>query len=395
MSLFLALAAPVLLVTITLAVVWPVAGIRTLIILAGILAVAQAWHELSLRLSTASLDPGNYAKQLGAKSLLAILIGGLLAWMGWGAKAPVAALILGSLLGWWLFSRKVWSGVNPKWPEEDALHSYRSYGLPLAITFALVWVTSSADRIIIGWLLGVSSVGQYAVGYDLAQHSLGLLLTIVNTAAMPLVIRLLEKEGESAASCQMKHNGELLFALAMAGAAGMIAIGPLIIELFVGRDFRAGALEVFPWIALTAAVIGIKSFHFDIAFHLSKQSRWLVVTSGSAALMSVLLNFLLIPRYGIVGAAWASLVGFSLATIASALLGTRVFPMPRALPMLAKGLLVAVPTWLTAWLVAGLDCSPVIALGLSILAGAATALMVSLAFDVAGMRQAVASNRRK
>lgn len=299
-ALFLTLSVPVLLVAVGLALVWPVAGLGSLIVLAAVLAVAQAWHELSLRLSTARLDPSGYGKQLGAKSLLAILIGGALAWMGWGAKAPLVALILGSIFGWWLFARGQWRDIGPKWPESAALHDYRSYGFPLAVTFALVWITSSADRLIIGSLLDASSVGQYAVGYDLAQHSLGLLLTIVNTAALPIVIRLLEKEGEFAASRQMKHNGELLITLAMTGAAGMIAIGPLLIELVVGRDFRAGALAVFPWIAVTAAVIGIKSFHFDIAFHLSKQSRWLIVTSGLAALLSITLNFVLIPRYGIV-----------------------------------------------------------------------------------------------
>ena len=373
-----------------LAATWPMIGLGKLIILAGILAITQAWHELNLRLSTARLDPENYGKQLGAKSLIAIMIGGVLAWMGWGAKAPIIALILGSILGWWLFSRAIWSGITPKWPDADALRDYRIYGFPLAITFALIWITSSADRIIIGWLLGASSVGQYAVGHDLAQHSLGLLLSIVNTAALPLVIRLLEKEGEPAASRQMMQNGELMFTLAMAGSAGMIAVGPLIIELFVGIEFRAGALSVFPWIAITAAMIGIKSFHFDIAFHLSKKSRWLVVTSGVAALLSILLNFFLIPRYGIVGAAWASLAGFSSATIASAALGTRVFPMPNPLPIFAKGILVGMSTWLTARLVAGLEYSAAVTLSLSVVAGSTTALLASLAFDIAGIRKTVA-----
>lgn len=395
LALFLLLSALVLVTALASIAVWSTAQAASLIMLAALLAITQAWHELNLRLATASLTPGTYGRQLGAKSLLAIAIGALLAWLGWGAKAPVIALIIGSLLGWWWFSRKQWFGIRPRWPTADALNSYRTYGVPLAITFSLVWITASADRLIIGWLLDESAVGHYAVGYDLAQQSLGLLLIIVNTAALPLVIRLLEQEGESAASRQMKHNGELIFTSAMAGAAGLIAIGPLVIELFVGYEFRAGALSVFPWIAVTAAVIGIKSFHFDIAFHLSRQSLWLVLTSGLAAGCSLLLNLLLIPRYGIVGAAWASLAGFSLAMVASAALGARVFPMPNPASMMAKGLGVAAATWVAARSVTGVGLPTAFALALSLASGASITVLASIALDVAGARQGIAARFRR
>lgn len=391
LALFLTSASVVVVGAVIGALLGSTQSMAWLIMLAAALVVAQAWHELNLAFASARIEPVRYGYQLGTKAGLSLLIGASLAWFGWGTAAPIVGLILGSLSACWLLSAGAWRCNRPRWPSPATLAEYGAYGLPLAITFALVWLTSSADRLIIAWLIDESATGYYAVGYDLAQQSLGLLLTIVNTAATPLAIRSLETDGVDAAAEQMRHNGELMIAVAMAGAAGLIAVGPLVIDLFVGAEFRAGARLVFPWIAVTAAVIGIKSFHFDIAFHLTRQSRWLMLTSGLAAALGIVLNFLLIPRYGIVGSAWASLGGFSLAAGASALLGRRVFPMPKAMPLLFKGFAVAVPTYLCAHWATGWAVRADVQLALALSVGAVTAIAACLILDTARLRAALKS----
>lgn len=395
LGLFLSLSALVATVGFALAVLWPTPGMTSLLALAVVLAITQAWHEVNLCLAAARFEPGRYGRQLGAKAVISLLTGAGLAWFGWGASAPVTGLILGSLLGWAIFSATAWKHHPPKWPAPAVLAEYSSYGLPLAITFALVWLTSSADRLIIGWLIDVSAAGYYAVGYDLAQQSLGLTLTIVNTAALPLAIRVFESKGKEAATKQLHQNGELIFVLAMSGAAALIAIRSQMMDLFVGRELRAGAGIVFPWIALTAAVAGIKSFHFDIAFHLSRQSRWLIVTSGLAAGLGLLLNLVLIPRYGIVGAAWASLSSSSLAATASAILGRKVFPMPNPTSLVSKGIIVAVSTSLSIHWATGLVASRELQLVFGLLFGGVAILLTSLLVNVADMRDTLMSSIQK
>src|SRR5690606_22444620 len=101
-------------------------------------------------------------------------------------------------------------------------------------------------------------------------------------------------------------NGELVLGIGLSAAAGMIALAPAIVETLIGADFREGALTVFPWIVLAAAISGIKAYHFDIAFYLAKNSRLLVITVAVAAAANVVLNMFLIPEFGIRGAAWSS-----------------------------------------------------------------------------------------
>ncbi len=391
LALFLSLAAIVCALGLALIFLWTDPVWRALIVLALPLTLAQAWLQVDITLASVQLQPARYGRLLGGKSMLALLLGGWLAWMGLGAQAPLIGLLAGSVLAWLVFGVTAWRGVRPHWPARPVLQEFRAYGLPLVVTFALGWVIASSDRVLIAWLLDEAAAGLYAVGYDLAQQSLGLALVVVNTAAYPLAVSLLEKNGQQAASAQLSCNGELIVTLAMAGAAGLIALAPAIIEVFIGREFRAGALAVMPWIAAAAAVAGIKAFHLDMAFHLARQSRWLVITSTVAALANVVLNLLLIPRYGILGAAWATLAAFAVAALASGVFGRNAFSMPAFLPLLARGFTVSVLVYLGAWLVMQVALGVLLTLLLGVAAGAALGLGGALLLDVAGVRKSLSA----
>jgi len=138
-------------------------------------------------------------------------------------------------------------------------------------------------------------------------------------------------------------------------------------------------------------VAGIKAFHLDMAFHLARQSRWLVITSTVAALANVALNLLLIPHYGILGAAWATLAAFAVAALASGLFGRNAFSMPAFLPLFARGLTISVLAYLGAWLVMQSGLSVLLTLLLGVAAGAALGLAGALLLDVAGVRKSLSA----
>lgn len=386
LALFLLLAGLVSAVGLVLALLWPDPVWQSLIALAVTLTVAQAWLQIDLTLASTQFAPARYGYLLGGKSLLALLVGGGLAWLGLGSQAPLIGLLIGTVFAWLLFGLGTWRGVRPRWPARPLLREYSAYGLPLMITFALYWVIESSDRFLITWLLNEAATGVYAAGYDLAQQSLGLALVVVNTAAYPLVIRQLERHGKMAASTQLGRNGELIVTLALAGAAGLIALAPALVEIVIGEAFRANAIVVMPWIAAAAAVAGIKAFHLDIAFHLTRESGWQVYIGVVTAIANVALNFLLIPRYGILGAAWATLAAFTLAALVSGWLGRRVFPMPAFLPLLGRGLAVAALAYLGAWLIMQTSLGALATLVLGIAAGGGLALVGVLLLDVAGIK---------
>jgi O-antigen/teichoic acid export membrane protein len=348
LALFLTVAAGITGVGTFFAWWWPDPVWQNLLALAVPLLLTQAWFELNLSLATARLAPNLYGKLLGSKSVLALATGALLAWIGLGAYAPMLGLLVAHLVALLLFGRFAWRGAAPRWPEAVILSSQLRYGLPLVITYALAWIVSGSDRLLIFWLIDERNVGMYSAGYDLAFQSLTLLLLIIYTAAFPLAVTALEKHGTDQARRQLKHNGELIIAAALSGAAGLIVLGPAIVVVMIGEEFRSTAMQILPWIAVASALAGIKAYHVDIAYHLGSDSRWLVLTGAVAAVVNLGLNLLLIPGYGILGAAWATLSAFCIALITSVVLCHRAFAMPAMAPLFAKGSVVALATGLAA-----------------------------------------------
>lgn len=386
---FFLLAALTSLFGLSLALFWPDPVWQRLLALAVPLLVSQAAIELSLQVAAARLEQTRYGLILGSKAVIAIVGGSWLAWLGLGAAAPVWGLMIGHLVALLVFGRAVWRGAYPSWPEPAERRRQLSYGLPLIATFALAWVVSGSDRLLLVWLMDEEAVGIYSAGYDLAFQSITLLLSIINTAAFPLAVKALEHGGVEQARDQLAHNGELIVFVALAGGASIAVLAPSILAIFVGEPFRPGAQNILPVVAVASALAGIKAYHFDIAFHLGERSRILVVISGFAAVTNVVLNLALIPLWGVVGAAWATLGAYALALLLSLASGGVAFSMPPAISLLARGGGAGLAAALGAAIPGILGADGSWALSLGLLSSLLTGLVAILALDLAGFRSSL------
>jgi O-antigen/teichoic acid export membrane protein len=383
------LAAIVSILGLGAAAAWPDPVWQKMLILAVPLLVTHGAVELTLETSRARLAPARYGFTLGTKAAVALGSGVALARVGLGAAAPVLGLVIGQMVALLGFARHAWRGVSLHWPAPEQRRRQLAYGLPLILTFGLGWIVAGSDRLLLGWMMGEDAAGIYSAGYDLAFQSLTLALTIINTAAYPLAIRVLQEGGAQKAREQLAHNGELIIACALAGAATLAVLAPQIVTVLIGTQFRAGAISILPIVAVASAVAGIKAYHFDIAFHLGERSRMLVMLSGIAAILNVGFNLIAIPLLGMAGAAWGTLGAYGVALLLSSMLGRRLIPMPSPAPLMAKGVMIASAAALGACCPPLLGLTDITALigglfGAAILAGVAM-----LAMDLAGARTAV------
>ena len=371
-------------VGLVVALLWSDPLWQQLVALAVPLLVVQAWFELSLIHAAAALKPGLYGRINLTKSVVALILGASLAWIGLGAYSPLLGLLLGVSLAMLIFGRVLWRGVKLRRPKPEELKMLLAYGMPLAANFVLVWVITSSDRFLLGWLLDLGSAGQYAVGYDLAQHSIGMLLMIVNLASYPLAIHAFERAGSEAAREQLQKNGALIFSLAFTASAGVAVLAPLLGGLLLGAEFRETAVELLPWVALAAALSGVKAYYFDIAFHLGHGTVKLVWVSVGAAFVNVILNIVWIPQYGILGAAYATVLAYLAGMMASAWLGRRFFILPDTTPLVMSALTVAGPSATAAWF--AMQYEGWIGLGLGLLAGMSVAILCAISINLGGIR---------
>lgn len=384
-TVFLALALVISTLGLLLALCWPDPVWRKILVFSVPLLILHAAYEGCLSVASSQLAPGFYGRLRLTDASASLFIGALFAWFGVGAIAPISGLLVGHLFMVFLFLRAIPFKLYLRWPEAPYFRQYLRYGLPLALTFALGWVITSSDRLLIGWIMDESAVGLYAVGYDLAQHSLGLILMTINTAAFPLAMHKHQDDGSFAASAQLKENGLLIVTLALGGAAGLVLLAPPIVDVLVGREFRQGALTVLPWVAVVAALNGIKSYHFDVAFHLSEKSRVLVYIALISALTNIALNLILIPAYGVLGAAWASVVSVMVATISSAWYGKKVYPMPSFGPIASQAMSSTGIILFFAW-IAIVPVSGAWSLLSGVAGGLAGGIIAACFFNIGGAR---------
>jgi O-antigen/teichoic acid export membrane protein len=384
---FLTLSAGSIAASAVVAILWPDPSWALLIVFSGLLLVAQQWLELNLMLATMEFSPGRYAKLLGAKSVLALLIGGALAWVGWGAWGPLLGLFVASTIVVPMFGRHLWQGATLAKTPRPALREQLSYGLPLVATFALGWVISSSDRLLIGWLISVDAAGLYAAGYDLAQQSVALILGTVQVAAYPLALQTMERGGAGMAKVQMKLSGELFFCMAFAAVGIFCALPDPISRIVVGPEFQETTAQLLPIVGIGAALYVIKAFHFDMAFHLDSDSKPILVSSAVAAVLNIALNLLAIPRLGLMGAAFATLVAFASGLLLSAWWGHSRPQMPSPWPLAAKGTMFFAIAYFTGVLALTLSLTPVWTCSIAALGSAILCGCGALLFNVGGLRQ--------
>lgn len=324
-SLFLAVSVMVGALATLAILCWPEPTWRALAAIAAIILCLQGWFELNLDLLRIKLQPLRYGFLWFLKSLLALVVGAGAAALGLGAMGPLVGLLFGLLVGGAAVLQE-WRGIHPKL-HRALLRPILVYGLPLSITFLLSFVVETSDRFMIAYFLDERSVGVYAAGYDIIRQSLTLAMVTVNLAAYPLAIQALEQRGSEAARLQLATNGTLVLGIALPSALGLWMLRPNLGHI-LSAEFRTAATIIFPWITLGAFLAGFRAYYFDLAFQLGRWTTGQVWVTMVAAVMNVFLNLLLIPKVGLVGAAWATAIAYGVALLLSIVLGRRAFAIP-------------------------------------------------------------------
>lgn len=311
---------------ITASLLWPTYS--GLIALSLVLLWIQAWFELNLELLRSMFSPLRYGILATVKALSALIISTILAYHGWGAPGLLFGLILGSLLPVAWITRKEWRVIRLNLWERKILCQFLCYGLPLTVNFALAFVIDSSDRLLLGWLLGSQVAGIYAGGYDLAYQSIGMLMTIVNLAAYPLAVQALKQGDEKKTHLQLSQNITVLLLISLPAAVGLSMLSVNFAEVFLGQHFRETAAVLIPWVALASFLAGIKAYYLDLSFQLGQNTLGQIWVALIAASLNLGMNLWWIPQFGLMGAAYATVIAYLAAFALSLFFGRKIYSLP-------------------------------------------------------------------
>lgn len=114
----------------------------------------------------------------------------------------------------------------------------------------------------------------------------------------------------------------------------------------VGREFWDG-LTVVPLLLLAYLFLGVY-YNFTVWFKLTDKTYYGTLITVGGALLTITLNYLLIPVAGYVGSSWATLLCYFSMAAACYLLGQKYYPIPYDIQ---KGLIYIVGTTVAVYLI--------------------------------------------
>ena len=239
--------------------------------------------------------------------ILVILLVGLLRMGVKGAivGAPLAAMVFLCLTAWMLGLRKL--DFLPRW-RWSIIRQTLSFGLRGHIGNIFQFFNYRLDIFIVNYFLGVSSVGFYVIAVKLAE----LVWYVPNAVGFVIFPK------ASASTAQEMNNftpkvfrGTLL--IIVLGALGLATVGAPMIKLVYSAVFLPSfkpMLVLLPGVVLLGAA---KVLTNEIAGRGKPQYN--SINAFVSLVLTVIFGLILIPRYGIVGAAAASTISYTVTFI--------------------------------------------------------------------------------
>lgn len=272
-----------------------------------------------LTLHNASGGVGAFNALRLSESLAPLLLFVGLYWM-WQEHALEAALIswLGGIalvlvLGLWWLRRQ--HPLHLRWDRsgQRELLNYSAKSHPDLLFQQLIL---RSDYLFIGAILGSTALGHYAMASAAAE----LLLIIPEAVTTPLMKRLLQQD---AGMDKITPLALRLTATVMIGAClGMALIGQWLIVTLFGAEYQ----PAYP--ALLALLPGLLGLCYASILRLDLLGKnrpgTVSLMMGAGAALNLVLNLILIPSWGIVGAAMASSIAYLAVTVAMLVLYCRL-----------------------------------------------------------------------
>ncbi|MCK5774990.1 MAG: polysaccharide biosynthesis C-terminal domain-containing protein [Bacteroidales bacterium] len=212
------------------------------------------------------------------------------------------------------FDRAIWKKMMP-------------YTIPILIVNIAGLIPISIDKILLPMLYdgspeeGMQQLGIYGANAKIAVIML-LFIQTFRYAADPFFFAEAKNKNAKQTYARVMHwfviFGSFIF-LSM-----MMFMD--VISYFIGADYREGAY-VIPILLMGNLMLGIY-YNLSFWYKLNNKTMYGAWFSTIGAIIAILLNFILVPIYGIYGSAWSVLAAYTIPAFLSFYFGAKHYPIP-------------------------------------------------------------------
>lgn len=206
-----------------------------------------------------------------------------------------------------LYRRSVKAGLIARHcrlrPRLRTIGAVLSLAWPVGLTSLFVMAYFRLDTLLLGWLMGETAIGQYAVAYRITEPFL-LLPSAISVSLYSAAATQWDKKGQetmrlylTSLVCAICYAAIVALSLALLAPSILILISPAYLE-------AATALRVLSW----SLIFMSGNLMSTAILYAMGRYRFLMFGGAAMLLANLGLNLFLIPRFGILGASVATVI---------------------------------------------------------------------------------------
>ena len=270
-------------------------------------------------------------------------------------KFGVEGILLGSLttlliscIGIGIFLYRQGVRISGNCFSVHTLRDFATYGLPGGIATLGTWILSLSDRYIIEFFRGTMEVGQYSMGYNVADKTVNLIVSSLMLAIGPVLINTWESEFRENTSKLLGQITRITLILVFPMVVGLSVLAMPIFRVLTTESYFPGA-RVLPWVALGALFYGL-SLQAYTGLIVEKKTVQMARNYLMAGFINVALNIIFIPRLGFIAAAMNTAISYALLLMFNVISANKylswLFPWKSLGKIGASVSIMAIPLWL-------------------------------------------------
>ncbi len=210
--------------------------------------------------------------------------------------------------------------------DKKLLKKILVYAMPLLIAGFAGMINETLDRVLLKHLVPDSMNPMKQLGIYGANYKLAILMTLFiqmfRYAAEPFFFS--NKNEKNARELYAKATKYFIICGLIIFLGVMFYID--FVKYFIDTDYHEG-LKVVPILLLANLFLGI-FFNFSIWYKLNDMTKYGAYLAIFGAIITVILNLILVPSFGYVGSAWATLICYFAMTLLSFYWGQKYYRVP-------------------------------------------------------------------
>ena len=242
------------------------------------------------------------------------------AYFHWGAVGLVVGNFTGTLVVYAVLLGYRYEQLGAQF-DTGLFRKMQHFGMPLVPSALALWTINFVDREFVSWYKGNAEVGVYSAAVKIAS-----LITFVMVAfrtAWPAFAYSIEDDREA----KRTYSFVLTYLLALTSWAALAlgALAPWWVRLLTDPRYQRAEKGV----ALLAFAGAVYAGYVVLAIGSgrARKTQWNWAVTGAGAAVNVGLNFWLVPRWGMVGAAVSTAVAYVVLFVGMTLYAQHVYPV--------------------------------------------------------------------